>query len=102
MNDVAEAIARLQARFLARAAEDLVALKRWSADPSAPSDELRRLVHRLSGGAGTFGFHQLSRLAGAAEDALIADAADRRLRLAEVISELECLTAPAVSAAGQR
>ena len=96
MSDVSDAIARLSERFLARAADDLRDLKIWAADPTQHTDDLRRLTHRLAGGAGTFGFHHLSVLAGAAEDAILSAAPDLSTRLSEVTAELERLAADCV------
>lgn len=92
MSDVAAAIERLGERFLARAWDDLGDLKRWSADPPQFAPELRHLTHRLAGGAGTFGFHQLSTIAGDAEDAILSATPDVRARLDAVVRELERLT----------
>jgi HPt (histidine-containing phosphotransfer) domain-containing protein len=92
VSDVAAAIERLSERFRARAWDDLGDLKRWALDPALFADELRRLVHRLAGGAGTFGFHHLSTLAGEAEDAVLSAAPDLEARLEAVIHELERLT----------
>ena len=89
MTDVAEALERLRARFRARAAADLTDLRQWSTDPGAHQDDLHALVHRLAGAAGTFGYDRLSHLAARAEDALITDAADRTMAIADVIDELE-------------
>jgi HPt (histidine-containing phosphotransfer) domain-containing protein len=91
LSDVSDAIARLSERFLARAADDLRDLRLWAAEPPQHADELRRLAHRLAGGAGTFGFQHLSALAGAAEDALLCGAADLSARLGDVTAELERL-----------
>lgn len=53
-------MAALRARFLARAAEDLMRLR----GPDALADaELGARVHQLAGAAGVFGFPELSRLA---------------------------------------
>ena len=91
MSDVSEAIARLSARFLARAADDLRDLQLWAVEPKRHADELRRLTHRLAGGAGTFGFHHLSTVAGRAEDAILCGAPDLPTWLTEVANELERL-----------
>lgn len=72
MTEFAEALAGLKGRFLARSAEDLDQLRLWAAGGAAPDPEARRLVHRLAGAAGTFGFAELSRLAKLADDRLAA------------------------------
>jgi HPt (histidine-containing phosphotransfer) domain-containing protein len=92
MSDISDAMERLQVRFRARAADDLDNLRRWSGDPSAYAEDLRLLTHRLAGAAGTFGFHRLSELSAAAEDALITGASDRRIALADVMDDLERMT----------
>lgn len=92
MSDVSEAITRLSARFLTRAADDRRDLGLWAADPSRHADELRRLAHRVAGSAGTFGFQRLSALAGAAEDALLCNSPDLPARLSDVMDELDALT----------
>jgi HPt (histidine-containing phosphotransfer) domain-containing protein len=60
VSDVAEALEGLRRKFLARSADDLTALRAWSAKGAPADDDMRRLVHRLAGAAGTFGFHSLS------------------------------------------
>ena len=91
MNDVAEALDRLRSRFLARAADDLDNLRRWTTDPPADAEDLHRLVHRLSGAAGTFGFRQLSDLAATAEDALVTGRSDSMAALTALMEELDRL-----------
>ena len=55
----------LRAKFLARAAADLEAL-RGAGIPR----EAGTVIHRLAGAAGVFGFPELSRLAGVVDEAL--------------------------------
>jgi HPt (histidine-containing phosphotransfer) domain-containing protein len=88
VTDVASAIEQLRVRFYARAAADMVALRRWSKDPAAHKSDLHLLVHRLAGAAGTFGFHRLSEIAAKAEDAILTDAPDRLVAVANLIDEL--------------
>ena len=88
MTDVSDAVERLSERFRARAASELEDLRRWSADPAAHEDDLRLLVHRLAGAAGTFGFLRLSELAATAEDALVTGAPNRFAAIVEVVEEL--------------
>ena len=92
MNDVAEALDRLRARFLARAADDLADLRRWALDPPAHAEDLQRVIHRLAGAGGTFGFHRLSEFAKVAEDALVARTSQQKAALADVMGELERVT----------
>lgn len=73
MNDVAAAIDTLRARFLARSKDDLEALQLWSSAGAPSDDNHHRLLHRLVGSAGTFGFHDISARARAVEDKLLAD-----------------------------
>lgn len=94
MNDIAEALDRLHSRFLVRAADDLDNLRRWTIDPPAHADDVHRLVHRLAGAAGTFGFRRLSDLAASAEDALVTGGSNRTAALADVVEELERLIRP--------
>jgi len=56
-------------------------VKLWSVDRSQHADELRRLAHKLAGGAVTLGLHHLSALAGQAEDATLCGAPDAPARL---------------------
>jgi HPt (histidine-containing phosphotransfer) domain-containing protein len=66
--------AALRERFLARSRGDLELVEAALPDPDAVDrEELRRTIHRLAGAAGTFGFAELSRLAGEADDALMVD-----------------------------
>ena len=66
----------LKRRFVERSRGDLTVIEQALAAPHAIDREaLRAVVHRLSGAAGTFGFAELSRVAGEADDRLmIADA----------------------------
>ena len=92
MTHISDALERLQVQFRRRAARDLDDLRRWSTDQEARSEELRLLVHRLAGAGGTFGFHRLSALAAAAEDAIVTHAADRLSAVSAVIKELQQLS----------
>ena len=87
MSDVEAALAALAARFVTRAAEDLQTLSRWSDAGGNPDDEHRRLLHRLAGAAGTFGFHALSARAAEAEDT-VAAGANGGAQLRSVLQEL--------------
>ncbi len=55
-------LAALKARFLSRTRADLARLEAIGAD-AAHGDEVRALVHRLAGTAGTLGFPELSEAA---------------------------------------
>lgn len=83
---------RLQAlkdRFLARSAGDLEVIEKARAEAQSVSrEDLRQVVHRLAGAAGTFGYAELSRIAGEADDALVlnqADVSPELTRLAEAL-----------------
>ena len=93
MSDVAAAIANLRARFLARSQDDLAALRRWSDAGARPDDDHRRILHRLAGAAGTFGFHELSERAKRAEDALHAGRPPAAEQLRALLDELAKVTA---------
>lgn len=88
MNALDARLRDLQRRFLARSAGDLTQLK--AGLQSGDLQALRPLVHRLSGAAGTFGHHELSRVAGEADDALIEQRSDSRAVLEAL---LQCLQA---------
>ncbi|MBC6983455.1 Hpt domain-containing protein [Caulobacter sp. 17J80-11] len=74
MSELEDRFEALKRRFAARCVEDLPVIERALADPKAVSaEDLRFVVHRLSGAAGTFGFAELSAAAGEADDLLVAD-----------------------------
>jgi HPt (histidine-containing phosphotransfer) domain-containing protein len=75
---------RLKQRFIARSRQDLAVI-RVERDPA----KLRPVVHRLSGAAGTFGYHALSRLAGEVDDVLVMGGAPSEAELARLIAEIE-------------
>lgn len=69
MTEAADPMAALKGRFLQRCQADLDRLKLLLADPEmANGEEVRMLVHRFSGAAGTFGYPAISDLAGAIDD----------------------------------
>jgi HPt (histidine-containing phosphotransfer) domain-containing protein len=92
LSEIDDALARLRERFIARCEGDLADLRRWTADPANAPDDLVRLVHRIAGAAGTFGFADLSDRAKAAEDALVTGAPGREAELARLIEALQPLT----------
>lgn len=59
-------LARLRGRFLDRCRDDLEVLR---CPPDA--DALRHTLHRLAGAGGVFGYPEISRLAGLAEDEVL-------------------------------
>ncbi len=86
MSTVQENLQRLRQRFLDRSSGELYALK-TERDPEA----LRPIVHRMAGAAGTFGFPELSRMAGELDDALIEGKRVGDAELGPLIAELERL-----------
>lgn len=68
----ARKMAALKLDFLLRTREDVKVLQRARDDASMrASQELKTLVHRLSGVTGMFGYETVSELAAALEDALV-------------------------------
>lgn len=61
--DQANALEALRRRFLARSADDLQRLTAHLSGRELGPQDLRLLVHRLAGAAGTFGFPDLGRVA---------------------------------------
>jgi HPt (histidine-containing phosphotransfer) domain-containing protein len=79
-------LAALKAKFLDRCRSDLPMLEAAAADPQAADVEaLRFCVHRLAGAAGTFGYKDLSRAAGEADDELVLGRSPTRAQLERVI-----------------
>jgi HPt (histidine-containing phosphotransfer) domain-containing protein len=95
VSDIAAALDGLRQRFLVRSAEDWRLLRAWTARGAPPDDEMRRLVHRLAGAAGTFGFHELSARAKETDDRLCdglpADPANAAALIAELRRVLDAL-----------
>ena len=81
-------------RFLRRTevdGEQLSQLARQSTNPDEAMAEIRRLVHRLAGTAGTFGFARLSETAQAVDELFTGGAPERALlqdRLSAVLAEI--------------
>jgi HPt (histidine-containing phosphotransfer) domain-containing protein len=90
LSDFDESYQRLKRRFIDRCREDLAAI---AADPDPA--RLRPVVHRLSGAAGTFGFHDLSILAGEVDDVLVEGGAPTPDHIARLVAELEKTVASA-------
>lgn len=89
MSDFDENYERLRRRFIERSRGDLAVI-RAERDPA----KLRPVVHRLSGAAGTFGYVELSRLAGEVDDVLVEGGAPSDAELARLIDELERTVSP--------
>lgn len=72
-SELNDALAKLRARFAASSGNTIAAFSRLAEqvqlNPTAPEvlDALRRELHRLHGTAGSYGFHEASRIAGAVE-----------------------------------
>jgi HPt (histidine-containing phosphotransfer) domain-containing protein len=88
---LADPLAQLKSRFIARSTDDLASLRGHLDGARLDAATLRFTVHRLSGAAGTFGYAEVSQAAGLAEDDLLdrPDSADASLRrLVEVLGKL--------------
>jgi HPt (histidine-containing phosphotransfer) domain-containing protein len=84
LSDLDEKFELLRQRFLARCRQDLEAI-RAERDPA----RLRLVVHRLSGAAGTFGYPDLSALAGEVDDVLVEGGRPTPEIIAQLVSEIE-------------
>ena len=95
---LAERIARARAAFAARAHDKVLRLAQIAtglgserSGVSGPEiNEIRELAHSLAGSAGSFGFGQLSEIAGALEDAILSGQPSRhqvRGLVAEIADE---------------
>jgi HPt (histidine-containing phosphotransfer) domain-containing protein len=89
LSDFDERYEALKQRFIERSRQDLVVI-RAERDPA----KLRPVVHRLSGAAGTFGYRELSRLAGEVDDVLVEGGAPSEAELARLIAEIERTVSP--------
>jgi HPt (histidine-containing phosphotransfer) domain-containing protein len=74
-----------------RCVEDLAVLERAQAGGSDP-ETLRATVHRLAGAAGTFGYPQLSELAGVVDDRLLENLWPTPSELAALVEAVRVLT----------
>lgn len=81
----------LRGRFVRRCAEDLPVLEA-ALDGRVDGETLRQTVHRLSGAAGTFGYAELSRLAGLVDDQLVAGAEPSPDQLTSLVEAVRVLT----------
>jgi HPt (histidine-containing phosphotransfer) domain-containing protein len=84
VTDFEENYRRLRGRFLDRSREDLEVIRR-ERDPS----RLRPVVHRLAGAAGTFGFQELSTIAGEVDDELVEGRAPAPEAIDRLTAEIE-------------
>ena len=83
-----EGMEELGARFLERCRGDLIVLR----DPGHP--EFRHTVHGLAGGAGVFGYPQISRLANVIDEALAEGRAVDLADLDALVAEVEAAVRP--------
>jgi HPt (histidine-containing phosphotransfer) domain-containing protein len=81
----------LRGRFVTRCAEDLAVLEQAQAGGSDP-ETLRATVHRLAGAAGTFGYPQLSELAGVVDDRLLGNLWPTPAELNALVEAVRVLT----------
>lgn len=83
--DLSAVLAQLREKYLASSGNTLAAFAQLAEqlhrDPAAPEvvEALRRELHRVHGTAGSYGFHEASRLAGALEPVAVKWAADPQL-----------------------
>jgi DNA-binding response OmpR family regulator len=83
--DVTDVLAQLRERYLASSGNTIAAFTaladQLQLNPASPQvvDALRRELHRVHGTAGSYGFHEASRLAGALEPVAVRWAADEAL-----------------------
>lgn len=83
--DLSAVLAQLREKYLASSGNTLTAFtqlaEQLQRDPAAPEvvEALRRELHRVHGTAGSYGFHEASRLAGALEPVAVKWAADAQL-----------------------
>ncbi len=81
----------LRRRFVERCRLDLAVLEH-ALSGTVEAEVLRATVHRLSGAAGTFGYPDLSRLAGEVDDALIEHGRADATQLADLVRAVRVLT----------
>jgi HPt (histidine-containing phosphotransfer) domain-containing protein len=84
VTDFDESYRRLKRRFIDRCREDLAEIR-----ADGDRTRLRPVVHRLSGAAGTFGFQDLSALAGEVDDVLVEGGQPSSEALSRLVDELE-------------
>ena len=77
-------LAVLRTKFIARCAEDLLVVQ---AGPAAP--DLPRVIHRIAGVAGMFGFTALGELAGRIDERAHAGQGFSEAELAELAAALD-------------
>jgi HPt (histidine-containing phosphotransfer) domain-containing protein len=92
--DPAAVIEALKQRFLRRAGDDLALLLRGRATGAQAWAEMRFIVHRLNGAAGTFGYPALSTAASWVETQWPAGGGPDPVLLDALIAALEALPDP--------
>ncbi len=88
MNDLQEKLRAVKQVFLARTREEYTTLRRHQQMRDLPRDELRRIIHRLSGSAGFFGYPDIGRMAGLIDEELADGAADDQIDLPRLLAAL--------------
>lgn len=81
----------LRERFVERCRGDLAVLEQAQGG-GVDAESLRATVHRLSGAAGTFGYPELSRLAGVVDDELILSGVADEGSLGKLVMAVRVLT----------
>lgn len=108
--DLSAVLAQLRERYLASSGNTVAAFaelaEQLQLNPTAPEvvDALRRELHRVHGTAGSYGFHEASRLAGALEPVAIRWAADPRLdrdRRASIVRQFVRALGSSFTASGE-
>ena len=107
LGDVTDVLAQLRERYLASSGNTIAAFTaladQLQLSPSSPQvvDALRRELHRVHGTAGSYGFHEASRLAGALEPVAVRWAVDEALdrsRRAAIVRQFVRALAASLSA----
>ena len=91
MSDFDARFEALRRRFVERCSGDLAVLEKAQSE-GVEAEVLRAAVHRLSGAAGTFGYPELSRLAGAVDDQLIVSGRAPEAMVQELTAAVRVLT----------
>jgi HPt (histidine-containing phosphotransfer) domain-containing protein len=93
MSDLGATMDALAQRFLARCAEDLPKLQRYSTRSGDGLADVRFIVHRMAGSAGLFGYSAIGGLAARADEELSAACSIEMPTLRALTDALEALLA---------
>ena len=86
---ISPALEGLRQRFIARCQIDLEAVRKLAIDPSQGSEpEVRSVIHRISGIAGSLGYPELSNLAKCVDDGFVDGALPRKESICQLEAEL--------------